>query len=153
MSKPEEGKVKVVCLNVGESVNATQEFLVRCAQADIAVTFMGECWVERNLRRGRQLYQNHVHFGCMSGAARVVCYIHRDPVDYCMLVECTNGLISVQLGGVRIEGVYCKCGTGVNKMLGILEFMHVAIGNERWVLIRDWNTHNVRWSIDGKSDT
>lgn len=38
-------------------------------------------------------------------------------------------------------------------MLSILEFMHVAIGNGRWVLIGNWNTHNGRWSIDGKCDT
>ena len=85
-------------------MNATQEFLVRCAQADIAVTFMGECWVERNLRRGRQLYQKYVHFGCMSRAACVACYIRRDLVDYCILVKCANGLVSVEQRGSGLKG-------------------------------------------------
>ena len=39
--------VRVMYMNVGRGVEATHEYLERCARGDVAIAFVGECWVER----------------------------------------------------------------------------------------------------------
>ena len=34
-------------MNVGRGVDATHEYLERCARGGVAIAFVGECWVER----------------------------------------------------------------------------------------------------------
>ena len=39
----EEGEILVMYMNVGGSVDATHEFLERCARNSVAISFVGEC--------------------------------------------------------------------------------------------------------------
>ena len=39
----EDGGVRVMYMNVGRGVNATHEYLERCARGGVAIAFVGEC--------------------------------------------------------------------------------------------------------------
>ena len=93
------------------------EFLKHCARDSVAITFVGECWVEKKLGEGTQSHPNYVHLSSVSGGARVACHIQRDLVDFCRLVECANRFGCVELGGVRVGGVYSKCGARFHEMM------------------------------------
>lgn len=38
-------------------------------------------------------------------------------------------------------------------MMHWLDGIQASIGNGRWVLIGDQNTHHVKWSLDGRGDS
>ena len=42
-----DGRIRVMYMNMGRSMDATHKFLERCARGDITVAFIGECWVEK----------------------------------------------------------------------------------------------------------
>ena len=148
----EGGGVRVMYMNVGRGVEATHEYLERCARGDVAVAFVGECWVERLSDRGTQSHQHFVRLGSVSGGAKVACHVRRDLVDFCSLVCCANRFVCVELGGVRFGGVYSKCGSRVHEMSSWLEEILRGMGDRRWILVGDWNAHHTSWSLDGKSD-
>ena len=108
-----DGGVRVMYMNVGRGVHATHEYLERCARGDVAIAFVGECWVERKSDKGTQSHPDYVRLGSVSGGAKVACHVRRDVADYCSLVCCANRFVCVELGGVRFGGVYGKCGASV----------------------------------------
>lgn len=148
----EDREVTVVYMNVEGSVDATHEFLVRGVRESVAVAFVGEYWVGRKLGLGTQLDLDYVGLGSVSGGVRIACHVLRDLVDFCELVVCDNRFVCVELGVVRIGGVYSKCGARVHKMVHWLDSLHASIGSGRWVLMGDCNAHHVGWSLDERSD-
>ena len=48
----EEGEIQVMYINVGGSIVAMHEFLERCARDSVAISFVGECWVEKKSGKG-----------------------------------------------------------------------------------------------------
>ena len=82
----------------------------------------------------------------------MACHVRKDIVDCCVLVACKNRFICVEIGGVRIGGVYSKCGARVHEMLHWLGRVQASVGNGRWLLMGDWNAHHEEWSLDGRSD-
>ena len=78
-----------------------------------------------------------MRLGSISGGVRVACHVQRDLVDFCRLLECTNRFVCVELGGVKIGGVYSKCGVRVHEMMQWLDGIQALIRNGRWVLIGD----------------
>ena len=54
-----------------------------------------------------------------------------------MLVGCENRFICVEVGGVRIGGVYSQCGLQVHEMLQWLYRVQEHVGGGRWILIGD----------------
>ena len=109
-------EVRVSYMNVGRSCDAMHEFLERCARGGVGVAFVGECWVERRGGRGTQSHLDFVRMGSVSVAQRVACFILRSLVDTCRLVECAHRFVCVEIGGVRIGGVYGRCGERVHDM-------------------------------------
>ena len=77
-------------MNVGGSVDATHQFLERCARDSVAISFVGECCVGKKSGKGTQSHPNNVHLGSVSGGPRVACHMRRDLVDFCRLVESAN---------------------------------------------------------------
>ena len=148
----EIGGVRIMYMNVGRGVHATHEFLERCARGNVVIAFVGECWVERRSDKGTQSHPDYVRLGSVSGGAKVACHVRRDVADFCSLVSCTSRFVCVELGGVRLGGVYSKCGASVHEMSRWLEGVQGSIGNGRWILIGDWNAHHAQWSLDGRSD-
>ena len=67
----------------------------------------------------------------------MACHVRRDLVDCCMLVGCENRFVCVEIRGVRIGGVYCKCGARVLEMLCWLDQVQGLVGNGQWLLIGD----------------
>ena len=67
------------------------------------------------------------------------------------MVECAHRFMCVEIGSVRIGGVYRRCGERVHDMERWLEAMQEVVGVGRWVLLRDWNAHHRVWSLDGRS--
>ena len=130
-----DGGVQVTYMNVGRGVNATHEYLERCARERVEIAFVGECCVERKSDRGTQSHPDFVRLGLVSGGAKVACHMRRTVADYCSLVSCANKFVCVELGGVRFGGVYSKCGASVSEMLGWLESIQISIGDGRWILI------------------
>ena len=55
-----DGGIRVIYMNVGRSTDAINEFLERCARSNVAVAFIGECWVEKKLRIGTQSHPDFV---------------------------------------------------------------------------------------------
>ena len=148
-----EGGVRVTYMNVGRGVEATHEYLERCARGGVAVAFVGECWVERKSDKGTQSHPDYVRLGSVSGGAKVACHIRRDLADFCSQVICTNRFICVELGGVKIGGVYSKCGSRVHELSRWLDMIRGYVSGGRYVLIGDWNAHHASWSLDGRSDS
>ena len=134
-------------MNVGRGCGATHEFLEWCARRGVGVAFVGECWVERKDGRGTQSHPDCVRLGGISVAQRVTCFVLRTLVDRCWLVECAHRFICVEVGGVRIGGVYGRCGERVHDMERWLEGIRKVVGVGRWVLLRDWNAHHHAWSL------
>ena len=124
-------------MNVGRSTDATHEFLERCVSGNFAVAFVGECWVEKKSGVGIQSRPDYVRLGLVSGGGKVACHVRRDFVDCCMLVGCENRFVCVEIGGVRIGGVYSKYGARVHEMLRWLDRVQALVGNGRWLLIGD----------------
>lgn len=118
----------------------------------IVVAFVGEYWVVRKSGLGKQSHQDYVSLVSLSSGAQVACHVRRDLVAFCELVECANRFVYMELGGVRIGGVYSKCGARVHETIQWLDGIQASIGNGRWVLIADWNAHHVSWFLDGNSD-
>lgn len=65
----------------------------------MAITFVGECWVEKQSEKGTQSHPNYVSLGSMSGGARVACHVPRNLVDFCKLVEFANHFLCLELKG------------------------------------------------------
>ena len=145
------GEVRVAYMNVGQSCDATYEFLESCAQKDVGVAFVGECWVERKGGRGTQSHLDFVRLGSVSAAHRVACFVLRSLVGVCRLVECAHQFVCVEIGGVRVGGSYGRCGEQVHDMERWLEGIREVVGVGRWVLLGDWNAHHPAWSLDGRS--
>lgn len=61
----------------------------------------------------------------------MACHVHKDPLDYCMLVEYAKRFLFVELGGVRIGGVYSRLGAVVHEMMHWLERVQTVIYNGR----------------------
>ena len=148
-----DGVVGVMYMNVGKGVNATHEYLERCARGGVGIAFVGECWVERKSDKGTQSHPDFVRLGSVSGGAKIACHVRRPVADYSSLVSCTNRFVCVELGGVRFGGVYSMCRASVHEMSSWLENIRGSIGDGRWILIGDWNAHHAQWSIDGRSDS
>ena len=72
-------------------------------------------------------------------------------MDLCELVECAHRFVCIEVGGVRIRGVYGRCGERVHDMERWLEGIREVVGVGRWILLGDWNAHHTVWSLDGKS--
>ena len=47
-----DGGVRVMYMNVGKGVDATHEYLERCARGGVEIAFVRECWVERKSDKG-----------------------------------------------------------------------------------------------------
>ena len=109
--------------------------------------------MEKKSAKRTQSHPYYVRLGSVSGGARVTYHVRRDLVDYCRLVERANRFVCVELGGVKIEGVYTKCGARVHDMMQWLDGIQASIGSGRWVLIGHWNAHHMRWSLDKRGDT
>ena len=103
-------------MNVGRGCAATHEFLEWCTRGGVGVAFVGECWVERKGGRGTESHPDFVRLGGVSVAQRVACFILRTLVWECRLVECAHRFVCVEIGGVRIGGVYGRCGERVHDM-------------------------------------
>ena len=149
----EEG-IRVIYMNVGRSTDATHEFLEGCARGDVAVAFVGECWVERKSGVGTQSHTDYVRLGSVSGVGKVACHKRNlDLIHCCVLVGCENRFICLEIGSVRIEGVYSKCGARVHEMIHWLGRVQALVGNGRWLMIEDCIAHHKEWSLDGRSDS
>ena len=146
-------RIAVMYMNMGRSADATHEFLEGCARCDVAVPFVGESLVQKRSGVGIQSHPDYVRLGSMSGGGKVACHVWRDLVDCCVLVGCQNRFVCVEIGGVRIWGVYNKCGARVHEMLHWLDQVQGLVGGGRWILIGDWNAHHAEWSLDGRSDS
>ena len=83
----------------------------------MAISFVEEYWVEKKSEKGTQSQTEYVRLGSVSGRARVPYHVRRDLVDFCRLVECVYRFVCVELGGVKIVGVYSKCGARVHEMM------------------------------------
>ena len=144
-------EVQVAYMNVGQSCDATHEFLEWCAQGGVRVAFVGECWVERKGGRRTQSHHEFVRVGSISAAQRVGCFILRSLIDVCRLVERVHRFVCVEVEGVRVGGVYGHCGKRVHDMERWLEGIQEVVRVGRWVLLRDWNVHHRVWSLDRSS--
>ena len=71
----EEGEIQIMYMNFGRSVDATHEFLKRCARDNVAISFVRECWVEKKSGKGTQSSPGYVCLGSVSGGARVACHV------------------------------------------------------------------------------
>ena len=107
------------------------------------------CWVERKGGRGTQSHPDFVRLGGVSAAHRVTCFVLRSLVGVCRLVECAHTFVCLEMWGVRVGGVYGRCGERVHDMERWLEGIRDVVGVGRWVLIGDWNAHHPTWSLDG----
>ena len=75
LEEVEDGGVRVMYMNVGRGVVATHEYLERCARGDVAIAFVGECWVERKSDKGTQSHPDYFRLGSFSGGAKVACHV------------------------------------------------------------------------------
>ena len=80
---------------------------------------------------GTQWHPDYVRLGSVSGGGKVACHVRKDIVDCCVLVGCENRFVCVEIGGVRIRGVYSKCGARVHEMLHWLDRVQALVGNGR----------------------
>ena len=126
-----EGGVRVMYMNVGRGVEATHEYLERCVHGGVVVAFVGECWVERRSDKGTQSHTDYVRLGSVSGGAKVACHVRRDLADFCSQVVCTNRFVCVELGGVRLGGVYSKCGSRVHELSRCLDMIRGYVSGAR----------------------
>ena len=136
------GCVRVIYMNAGKGVNATHEYLERCARGGVGIAFVGECWVERKSDKGTESHPDYVRLGTVSGGAKVAYHVSRSVADCCSLVSYTNRFVCVNLGSVRFGEVYSKCGASVHEMSGWLESIQGSIVGGWWILIGDWNAHH-----------
>ena len=90
-----EGEIRVRYMNVGRSTNATHRFFGGCVRGDVAVAFVGECWVEKKSEVGTQSHPDYVGLGSVSGGGKVACHVRKDLVDCCVLVGCENRFVYV----------------------------------------------------------
>ena len=74
------------------------------------MAFVGEYWIERKGGRGTQSHPDFVRVESVSAAQRVACFVLTSLVDMCRLVECAHRFVCIEVGGVRIGGVYVRCG-------------------------------------------
>ena len=126
-----DGRVRVMYMNMGRSTDATHEFLERCARGDVAVAFVGECCVEKKTEVGTQSHPDYVRLGSVSGGGKVARHVRKDIIDCCVLVACENRFVCMEIVGVRIGGVYSKCGARVHEMLLWLSRVQAVVGNGR----------------------
>ena len=129
---------------------ATHVFLESCAQKEVGICFVGECWVAL-AGSGTQSHPDYVMLGSASRGTKVVVFIRKDLVDGVSLVAATVRVVVVEVGGCRIGGVYGKCGVGVNAMGDWLCSLEGWMGGGDRVLLGDWNAHHHTWSLDGRS--
>lgn len=57
----------------------------------------------------------------------------------------------VELGSSRIGGIYGKYGVRVQAMQDWFSSLVEWIREGDWVLLGVWNSHQHRWSLDGRS--
>ena len=115
------------------------------------MAFFGECWVERKGGCGTQSHPDFVRLGGISVAQGVACFVLRTLVDSCRLVDYAHRFICVEVGGVRIGGVYGHCGERVHDIERWLEGIREVVGVGRWVLLGDWNAHHRVWFLNVRS--
>ena len=87
--------------------------------------------MEKKLGVGTQLHPDYVRLGSVSGGGKVGCHLRKDLVDCCMLVGCESRFVCMEIGDVRIGGVYSKCGRGC------MRCFIVRVGSRRWSGIVD----------------
>ena len=66
--------------------------------------------------------------GSISAAHWVTAFVFWSLVDVCRLVECAHRFVCVKVEGVRIGGVYGRCGERVHDMERWLEGIHEVVG-------------------------
>ena len=66
--------------------------------------------------RGTQSHLDYVRVGGVSAAQRVTCFVLRSLVGVCRLVEGAHRFVCMEIGGVRIGGMYERCGERVQDM-------------------------------------
>ena len=86
---------------------------------------------------GTQSHLDYVRLGSVSVAHRLAGFVRRDLVDVCRLVECMYRFVCVEIGGVRIGGVYGKCGQRIYHMEQWLECVREVVGAGKRVLFED----------------
>lgn len=72
------------------------------------------------VRGGSPQHPDYVLLGRIFKGVRVVAMARCDLVGLCWLVTAESRFVCVEVGGVRIGGVYGKCGKGVH---GIAEWL------------------------------
>ena len=77
---------------------------------------------------GTQSHSDYVSVGSVSVAHRVACFVLRSLVDASRLVDCAHQFVCVEVGGVRIGGVYGRCGKHVHEMERWLEGIREVVG-------------------------
>lgn len=70
--------------------------------------------MERKLGVGTQSHTDFVRFSIVTRALRMSGFIRKNLVHYCKLLESALRFVCMEISGVRIGGVYAKCGEGVH---------------------------------------
>ena len=128
-------------MNVGKGCVMAHVFLESCAQREVGICFVGECWVAMG-GKGTQSHPDYVMLGSASKGTTVVVFVSKDLVDGVSLVATTARVVVGVVGGCRIGGVYGKCGVGVHEMKDWLGSLEGWVGGGEWVLLGDWNAHH-----------
>ena len=58
----------------------------------------------------------------------MTCFVLHSMVDMCWLVECALRFVCVEIGGMRIGGVYGRCGERLHDMERWLEGIQEVVG-------------------------
>ena len=129
---------------------ATHDFLESCAQKEVGICSVGECWVALT-GSGIQSHPDYAMMGSSSRGTKVVVFIRKDLVDGVSLITAMARVVVVEVGGCRVGGVYGKCGVGVHVMRDWLGSLEGYIGGGEWLLLGAWNAYHHTWSLDGRS--
>lgn len=66
---------------------------------------------------------------------REVGYVRRDLGDCYKILEGTMRFVCVEIGGVKIGGIYRSCGEGVHDMWRWLNNIPEVVSGSRWLLV------------------
>ena len=124
----------VAYMNVGKGTKAAHAFLRRCAESDVGIAFMGEAWVDDG-GTGTQQHPDYVMLGRVFVGVKVVVLVRRDVVGQCKLLAAESRFVCVSIGGIRVGGVYGKCGEGVHGMKRWLDSIGGSLGAAGWMLV------------------
>ena len=116
-------------MNVGTGCVATHVFLESCAQKEVGICLVGECWVVP-AGNGTQSHPDYVMLGNASRGTKVVVFVRKDLVDAVPLVAATACAVVVEVGGCWVGGVYRKCGVSVHAIEDWLGTLEGWIGGE-----------------------